>query len=71
MHYSGQVCYDTARTTVHVLGGFAACVSGQATIKIRNEGRTTPVVADVTCRKCLAIIDKRVQCRSHPRKFQP
>ena len=66
LHWSGAFCYDTARSTCHVLGGFAACVSGPATIKLRDEGLVTREQNRVTCKRCLALMAKRVHCRAHP-----
>jgi len=66
MHYSGSICYDTARSTAHISGGYAACCSGDRTIKLRNEGLVTRKTADVTCKRCLSLLKKAVLCRVHP-----
>jgi len=66
MHYSGAICYDTARSTAHVLGGYAACCSGDRTIKLRNKGLVTRDKGAVTCKRCQSLMAKAVHCRSHP-----
>lgn len=52
MHYSGSIIGPR----VCVYPGWAACCSGDRTIKLRAEGRVTPDRALVTCKRCLALI---------------
>ena len=66
IHYSGAICYDTARSTAHISGGYAACCSGDRAIKIRRDGNTTRDVKKVTCWHCRVILEKRVRCKVHP-----
>lgn len=65
IHYSGSICYDGARSTAHVGGGYAACCSGDRAIRVRNEGLGTTEPELVTCRRCLAILPRRVDCVPH------
>lgn len=67
MHYSGAICYDTARSTVHILGGYAVCCSGERTRKLKRDGQTTADRKKVTCKLCKAILAKRVHCKVHPK----
>lgn len=65
LHYSGAICYDTARSTAHILGGYAACCSGDKTRKLRSDGLVRHNPEDVTCKRCLTILAKRVDCKAH------
>lgn len=67
MHYSAGICYDLARSTMHVMGGYAACCSGDRAVKIKREGNTTRDKKKVTCKLCKAILAKQIHCKVHPK----
>jgi hypothetical protein len=59
IHYRGalRVPHSDGRVT-EILGGFAACCSGDAAWTVRGLGTHTDDRAKVTCRRCLALIAK-------------
>lgn len=61
MHYAGRLVIPHRRgdgmVTV-IYPGWVACSSGKQSQKIRDEGRTSFVRAEVTCRRCLALIER-------------
>jgi len=59
LHYAGALEYDKADgMTAVILGGWAACCAGPKAMKIREEGRNTWEESRVTCKRCLAIMEK-------------
>ena len=52
IHYAGAV----QTPTVRILGGWAACCSGDRARRIRAEGRHTYDLLAVTCRTCLRVM---------------
>jgi len=66
IHYSGAICYAAVRSTTHIIGGWAACCSGDRARKIKREGNATRDAKKVTCKTCKKLLKKRVHCRVHP-----
>lgn len=59
IHYKGELYVPMASgSTLHVMGGWAACCSGDRARKIRERGQNTYDESEVTCKRCLALIQK-------------
>ena len=60
IHYAGGV--RTAR--MMILGGWAACCSGDKAERIKMAGNNTIDPRDVTCKACLRVMDKDESIKS-------
>ena len=54
IHFSGPVRTPTMEAT----GGYPACCSGGPAIRARKLGRVTEDVEEVTCFRCMDVLDK-------------
>jgi len=62
IHYAGGV--RTAR--MMILGGWAACCSGDKAERIRATGKNTLVLDEVTCKACLRVMSRAVDDEMEP-----
>jgi hypothetical protein len=58
IHYAGALRYvrdagGPRETTVQILPGFAACVSGLRAEAVRKKGNHSVAWASVTCKRCI------------------
>ena len=58
IHYAGALTYESRGVTVRVAEGWAACARGSAAEKIAEQGNHTWEVEEVSCARCLRILDQ-------------
>lgn len=56
IHYAGPLLVLTKRSVRRILGGWAACCSGERAERVRDLGQHSWDRAEVTCKACLRAI---------------
>lgn len=63
LHYSGGLRYRSRGRLVRVLAGWAACCSGEAAQRVADLGLHTDEPEEVSCLKCLRLLDRADKVR--------
>lgn len=59
IHYSGGLRLKHGRYGMKkILPGYPACLTGRSAERVRAEGRQTSIIDDVTCMRCMAMIER-------------
>lgn len=58
MHYRGEAKYAVRGSIRTMLAGWAVCCWGDKAFAVRANGNHTYNRAEVTCRKCLTVLEK-------------
>ena len=58
VHYAGALSWDHGKSRTTILGGWAACCSGDKADAIRKRGDHSYESSAVTCKRCLANMAK-------------
>jgi len=56
MHYAGELRIERGESVKQILGGYAACCSGDLARKIRAQGNHSWLPERVTCQPCQRLL---------------